>query len=113
MRQSHESYIETCRAEAVNLAKALLADTADFLESVRKLSSLRHELCENSNDEDFMLFLVIDSDTDHLPAGETRAFCSPEWLRKADAELQLVVSCHKAELVAACNRLIERFDIEA
>lgn len=110
---SHEAYIEGLRVEAVRHAKALLANQSEFLVAIRHLSCLRHEIGTSSSDEDFNIFLVIDSDTDHLPAGEAKSLCSPEWLQKSEAEVKKIQDFYHSELVVACNKIIERFSISA
>ena len=113
MHLSHEAYIEQQQAEAVHVAELLLVGNTDFLVAVRHLSGLRHEIGTSSSDEDFNIFLVIDSQTDHLPAGETKLPCSPEWLKKSALAVKDIEFFYHSELVAACNKLIKRFSHSA
>jgi hypothetical protein len=65
--------------EVISLAKGLLSGEVDYLMTVGKLSSLRHEIDEN--DEDFNIFVAVSSETDHMPIGELRNNCSESWLK--------------------------------
>lgn len=111
MHLSRETYIEGLKAEAVGLAKALIANEVEFIVAIRHLSCLRHEIGTSSSDEDFNLFLIIDSQTDHLPAGGAKAFCSPEWLQKSGKEVEDSYVFYHVELMAACRKIIERFSV--
>ena len=111
MHLSHEAYIEGRQAEAVRFAQSLLSGNAEFLVAIRHLSCLRNEIGTNSSDQDFSLFLVIDSETDHLPAGEVKSLCSPEWLQKANTEIEAIQALYRVELAAACNKIVGRFSV--
>ncbi len=109
MDLSHEGSIEQKRKEVVRLAHELLVGEEDFLSSVRKLSGLRHEVGVDSAGEDFNIFLVIDSETDHLPQCDLRSQCSPEWIQKSDKELRDFEAFYHSDLETACHRLIATF----
>ncbi len=74
-------------AKAVSPAKSILADEGDYLSNVSKLNSLRIELGKNEFDEEFLIFIEVSSETDHIPYGRARENCSTEWLEKCDKEL--------------------------
>jgi hypothetical protein len=87
----------------------LLFDSGDFLHSCRRLATLRHDICSDDQDVDFNIFVVLDSETDHLPSPEARPYCSVEWLKKSDDELKDVTAFYRKEVVEACTRLVARF----
>ena len=83
---SHEDYLRSSRAKAVEIAKAMLAGEISFLEGAR---AIRNPLrdgedpeCENA----FKAFTLIYSDTDSLPVTDRR-FWSSEALQKLEPEL--------------------------
>jgi hypothetical protein len=96
-------------SEIATLAADLLDGTAPYLAAVRRLSSLRHAVADNGRDEDFMIFLVIDSETDHLPPEHARAYCAPAWLAKCDEETNAVEAFYRESVREACERLVQRF----
>ena len=67
------------RAEVVEFGRNL---------SAWRLSALRHDVSRKDFDDDFMLFVAIASETDHLPVGEVRKQYSPDALQKADTEIE-------------------------
>lgn len=109
MHVSHEDYIAQLRLEVVSLARSLQASSSDFLYSVRRLSALRHEVCSDSFDADFSIFVVIDSSTDHLPSAQARSHCSVDWLKVSDEELNEVEFFYRPQVASACIKLIARF----
>ena len=97
------------RWEVVEVASGLLEGKIDFLSGVRHLSRLRHEVSDNDFDPDFMLFVGIASETDHIPPLKLRESCSESWLKKCDEEIEDVKELNKVEMAEACKKLISRF----
>ena len=97
------------QSKIVSAAQGLLSGTSDFLETVRSLSALRFEVSADGHDPDFLLFLAIDSETDHLPSPKTTPHCSQEWLAQSEQEKQNVVAFYEADVKAACEQLLKRF----
>ena len=91
------------------LAKGLLDGTEPYMASVRKLSSLRHSISEDGRDPDFMVFLAIDSETDHLPPDQVRESCSQAWLARCDQEAKDVQAFYQDSVRSACKNLLRRF----
>ena len=105
---NEEKHSQLC-SEAVSLARAILSDDEHYLSNVIKLNSLRFELGENEFDKDFVVFLTISSDTDHIPYGKNRENCSVKWLEKCDKELCEIKEHYRGEVEKSCKSIIERF----
>ena len=58
-------------APACRNRRAIAGDIG-VLRAAQKLSSLRHTLVGDARDEDWDVFVGIDSETDHLPLEEDR-----------------------------------------
>ena len=97
----------------VELATALIAGSIPFLTGIRGLNALQREVVEHDDDKDFTLFVVIDSETDHLPSTEMRQSCSKSWLKTADKEMDEVNNHYNEQVLAACLKLVSRFDVHA
>ncbi len=80
-----------------------------FLEGVRKLAVARFQIPGGENEPDLLLFAGIDSQADHIPIGTVRSLCSTPWLEKCDREAQELETFYKQDVMAACQRLAERF----
>ena len=78
----------------------------------RRVPGLLRRIGFDEHDPDMLAFVALDSETDHLPVGPTRASWSAEALRTKDAEL----ARHEAgslatSVVASARALIERLDL--
>lgn len=90
-------------------AIALLSRRLPFLDGVRRLSALGHKVSRTGHDADFLIFVVVDSDTDHIPNVGARAMCAQTWLDRCDNEVKEVEEFYGQEVDAACKKLVERF----
>lgn len=99
---------EACQA-VVDAARALAAGTVPFVEGVRQLAALRSDVSRLDHDPDFMLFVGVASEADHLPSKDLRSQCSPAWLEQCDREAQELEAFYRDNIRAACVRLVGRF----
>lgn len=101
-------YYQAC-SEAVFLAKAILSGNCDYLSSVIRLSALPVSLRIHENDTDFLIFTAICSDTDHIPLGKDRVYCSADLIDKHERELEEIKTHYKNDVEKSCTSIIERF----
>jgi hypothetical protein len=106
---SDDSQISDARKDVATIAQSLLSQNISFLEGIRQLNSLRFEVSIKDNDIDFQIFVVIDSETDHMPAKETRLMSSKSWLVKCDADLDVIRKFYSLDVSKSCENLIKRF----
>jgi len=104
-----ENDIAAIRDEVSNAAFALSAHEVPFLEGVRKLASLRFTVSSDHHDPDFMLFVGIASQADHIPNKEVRSLCSETWLAQCDDESKELELFYGQQVLSACAKLIARF----
>lgn len=97
------------RSEVANTARMILDRQINLVEGAWRLSALRHDVSRKDFDDDFMLFVAIASETDHIPVGEVRKQYSPDALRKAEAEIAEAEKLYHAQAEVACEKLIARF----
>lgn len=105
----NEQYMRAKRSEVVNTARLLREGKMSVVEGAWRLNALRHEVTQKDFDDDFMLFVAIASETDHLPVGEVRKQYAKTALVKADKEIEDVEKIYRAQVEAACEKLIARF----
>ncbi|WP_371437450.1 hypothetical protein [Polaromonas sp.] len=110
---STEQYLSAVRADIVLAARRLEAREGAFLEGVRKLASLRHAVSREEHDEAFMLFVAIDSESDHIPGPAMRALCSATWLEECDSEAKRIEAFYGHDVDVACQQLVELFEDNA
>lgn len=88
----------------------MLKDEIGIILGSRKLIHLKHQLSDEF-DEDFMIFVGIDSQTDHLPVDSERQNWSKESLELKDAEIEEQELYFKSDAFANCKKLIQRFNV--
>ncbi|MDT0596681.1 hypothetical protein [Glaciecola petra] len=97
------------QSEAKQLASELLKSNDDYLEKILRLTYLGNVIHGQCWDTEFHVFGVITSDTDHLPLKKVRRYCSDEFLVKSNIETESVILFYKADVVLACNQIIEKY----
>ena len=105
------------RGKIIAICEAILNEEIGIIAGSRILNSLDHELRHSQvgqfeRDEDFILFVGIDSETDHLPVDRERANWSAEALARKDKEIAESEAFYKNSAFAACRHLIARFDMK-
>jgi len=108
-KMMHEQYVDSVRARIVEAAQAMLDGNLSYLLGARRMDSLRHEAKVKSNDEDFMVFVAIASDTDDYPLGSVRDLWDKNALEKLQPEIDETEAWAKENAKAICVKLIERF----
>jgi len=93
------------RQRARDVAQALLDGQTTVLEAVRALSFLAHTDAI-VDVEDRRLIIAIDSQTDHLPAGDVRKLWAADSLAIKDTEIKRWEDVYKAQLVETCKRIV-------
>jgi hypothetical protein len=96
-------------AKAITTAEEMIAGKTGIIAGSRMLSGLRFELDVPEDDEDFLSFVAIDSETDDLPVGQEREFWSPEALKEKDVEIQRCEDIYRQSATEACESIIRRW----
>ena len=108
---THEEYLESCREKIVSTAKAILSGELGTIAGSRELWRLSYEIGQDK-DEDFITFIAIDSETDHLPVDAERENWDKEALKRQDIEIGEYEAFYRDRAFEACKRIIARFDKE-
>ena len=98
----------TSAESIVAIARKILAGEMGLIEGTRELVRLRSDVSDDL-DPDFMYFVALESETDHLPIGSVRAEWAPEALREKDAEIRAYEAAERDDAVRHCEKLIRRF----
>jgi len=101
--------IEYTRKEIVEVASGMLDGSFHYLEGAVALSSLRHYAGIEENDKDFMIFVGVASEIDHLPLGKFRENWSREALERLEPEIEAAIEWAKRISKKQCEIIIERF----
>ena len=103
---------ENCERKWPRLRAELLQASFHYSTGARRIASLRFEIEGCERDQDYVVFVVIDSETDHIPKTAARSLCTQSWLEKCDAELRDIGVFYERQIKDACNNLIARFSAE-
>jgi hypothetical protein len=102
-------YEEVARQNLVALCRAMLTGKLSFFEGAIQVCSLRSSIRVSENDPDIMAFVVVESETDHLPPLLTQQHWSAEALHQLQPEFEKTEVWAKGFAPNACKNLIERF----
>ena len=99
------------RQKLVQLCRALINEEIDILEGCRQIKLFRWDLSEEEQ-EYFLTFIVVASDTDTYPTPESRHLYSESFLKREDKQIQDYLEEAKPDIIASCYQLIERYRID-
>jgi hypothetical protein len=105
----HAEYIEKQRLKVAKIASNVLKGEQSILTAAREIVSLKSELNIDENDDDMLVFILIDSETDHLPVGPEKEHWDPNALLDKQKEIQKSEKWALSFGLDACQRLFERF----
>lgn len=102
------------RTTLVSVAKSMLAGNTSFFEGAAQVLRLREGISGAPNeDPDFDTFVLIYSDTDHLPLSAQRYLWNKESLAALAPEFLKIEEWAASFAPAACLNLIARYEHEA
>jgi hypothetical protein len=106
---SHEEYVAEQKARAVNIATQMLDGKTGIIEGARLLWRLQSEVTDQDFDADFLIFILIVSETDGLPIGPERELWATSALIEKDKQVEHAQDLYREEALASCKALVERF----
>ncbi|ASW03548.1 hypothetical protein [Paraburkholderia aromaticivorans] len=99
------------RRRLVEVTHAMLDGKLSFLEGAVQVHAIKNRLIGIAErDPDFGAFLLIMSETDHLPLEAQRPLWAPEALARLEPELKRTEEWARSFAPQACRNLIARFD---
>jgi hypothetical protein len=98
------------KTSALDILSRIAGGNIGVLCAAQKLCSLRHALVGDARDEDWDVFVGIDSETDHLPLEEDRKNWAPEALARKDIEIKEAEDFFRARAVKAAHNLLRRYE---
>ena len=108
-RMSHEEYVAMQRRRVAELASRILAGEMDVLDGSSQITSLRGEIEIDLDDDDMMAFVVVESETDHLPIGAEAQNWSDEALVRKEPDLRRARAWATEIVRQHCANLVSRF----
>ena len=96
-------------AKIVATAQRILSGELGIVAGARQLSGLRFDVGAE-HEADFIFFVGVDSETDHLPVGGVRSRWSSDALKAKDEELQIYETSVRDKAFRVCQSLIQRYE---
>ena len=97
------------RTQCIDVCQSVIAGKIGLVEGVRSLVSLSFDLgCED--EQPFLGFRGIDSQSDHFPLGEFRDSWNKDALAREDAKRIDIEGDFRDQVVADCKEIIDRFE---
>ena len=109
MDRFEERQVAEAQKAVVETAYGLAGGSIPFMEGVRQLAFLRFEASKLDHDPDFMVFVAIASESDHIPPQAIRDQCTPDWLERCDNDARELETMYRQQVRAACELLVRRF----
>jgi hypothetical protein len=104
---------EIARTKLMRIIRAMLSGNETFFEGARVVFELRNQIGGiSASDPDFNAFVVIYSETDHLPYEAQRHLWSLDSLTKLGPEFEKAEAWAASFAPAACENLLKRFGSE-
>jgi len=98
------------RKSLVATARSMLSGELSFVEGAVQVRRLKSQVGGIGNhDTDFKAFVVIESETDHLPLEAQRHLWAPEALARLEPELERTQKWAESFAPEACAKLVARF----
>ena len=96
------------KSQCTEVCQAIIDESIGIVEGVRSLVSLSFSL-ECEDEQPFLGFRGIDSQSDHFPLGELREHWDKNSLAREDANRLEFERDFKEEVIADCREIIVRF----
>jgi len=100
------------RERVVLLCQQMLSGELTFFEGAIQICSLRFKVGAPETDADFMAFVAIASETDHLPPSHVQPLCSTLMLQQLQPEFEKTELWAKGFAPQACRNLIDKLELQ-
>lgn len=94
-------------AKIIRVAHEMLDGKINLLDGCRIITGL-HSRAYKPEDDIFMPFRAVDSETDHWPLGVSRELCDTEYLKRVDSEIELYLELESEYIKTACRNVIKK-----
>lgn len=109
MTIANEGEHQRARQAVVGIARHILNGSIGIVEGSRLLLTVQRA-AGAEDDANFMFFVGVNSQTDHLPVGDVRRHWNADALRLKDVELNEFETEVRARALEVCRKLIEKYD---
>jgi len=105
----NEEHRRLASMKIVAAAQSILSGELGIVAGARQLARLRFDVGAE-HDADFIFFVGVDSETDHLPVGAVRSHWSSNALKMKDEELLAYEASVRERAFEVCRSLIRKYE---
>lgn len=96
-------------AKIIEIANKMLKGEINLAKGSREIVSLKNKI-EDSENNIFNTFIMVDSDTDHIPLDQhVRKIWNKNALKELDKELDEYIQDMKLSIITGCKNLIKYY----
>ena len=106
----YKDHILALQRDVLEICQSVIKGSTGVIDASRKLRNLHYQMFQNV-DDDFRIFIGIESETDHLPVGDERQYWDVAVLSEKDKEIAEYEDKVIKVVVESCKKLIDRFAI--
>ncbi len=106
----YRDHILALQMDVVKACRAVIDGDVGVIAASRKLRDLHCQMFQDV-DDDFRIFIGIESETDHLPVGDERQYWNAAVLSEKDKEIAEYEDKKMKVVIESCKKLIDRFAI--
>ena len=106
---THEEFIAAAKARVCALAKSIIASEIPVLDGAHEMFTLLPQAGLSTDDEIYREFVLIHSETEHLPIGKQVSSWPPGSLERLQPEFDSAAAWARPITLAACKSLLIRF----
>jgi hypothetical protein len=104
----NQEYIKKRKSELVDFAKQTLTAELSITDGTLKILPILNEL-EISNLDEYIIFVLFESETDHLPRGIYKRNWNPIVLKEKEKELEKAENFYRNDVIEACKTILKNF----
>jgi len=101
-------WLKHCRKVRA-LAQRIIDGKAGIIEGSRQM--FRYQTWLHAGGvEEFQIFRVVDSDTDHLPFGKVRELWAADALKEKDIEIKSIEDFYRKQVIEAAVKIRQKYE---
>ena len=104
-----DEYADSLRSRAARLAEAMLADSDSLIQRCSQMWSLILLIEGDQYPQDFTIFTVVPSESDHLPIGVAPELLEAGYRERVKREEAEITRFYLAGIREACRAVLDRY----
>ncbi len=99
------------KKEIIKISQEMLDSKLNLISGCRIITGLTCNV-DSPQDDIYLPFISVDSQTDHYPLGKVRELCDPDYLARIDIDIEDFIAFAGAHIRDSCRELINKLSGE-